>query len=96
MWVFGGQTYLSVTQYFAMADTQCLNPPLLTTRQRNEESQLDQFWLGEMRVQLLPEFVISDARIPQNGTGVAQCRLLAVVKPVRIFESQQIVVVTFG
>lgn len=79
-----------------MADAQCLNPPLLATGQRNEESQLHQFWLGEMRVQLLPQFIVGDARIPKNGTCVAQCRLLAVVEPVSIFEPQQIVVVTFG
>jgi hypothetical protein len=47
-----------------MADPQCLNPPLLTTSQGNEKTQLNQFRFGEMRVQLLPEFVVGDARIP--------------------------------
>lgn len=79
-----------------MTDAQCLNPPLLTTRQRNEESQLHQFWLGEVRMQLFPQFIIGEAGIPQNGTRVPECRLLAIVEPVRIFEPQQVVIVAFG
>lgn len=70
-----------------MTNPQRLDPSLLTAGQGDEESQLNQLRLGEMRVQLLPELVVSNARIPQDGARVAERRLLAVVEPVRIFET---------
>jgi hypothetical protein len=41
-----------------VADAQCLDPALLAQRQPDEEAQLDQLRIGEVRVQLLPQRVV--------------------------------------
>ncbi len=47
-------------------------PPLLTTGQRNEKAEFNELWLGEMRVELYPELLIGNPRIPEDGAGVSQ------------------------
>ena len=59
-----------------MADAERLDPPLLSAGQRNEEAELDQLWLGEVRVKSRPEFLVGKVRVPDDGAGVAQRRLL--------------------
>lgn len=79
-----------------MADPERLDPTLLTARQGNEEPQLDEFWLREVLMELLPESVVGQARIPQNGAGVTKRGLLTVAIALGVLELQELVVIGFG
>jgi hypothetical protein len=79
-----------------MADPECLDPTLLTTRQANEEPQFDEFWLREVLVKLCPEGVVGQTGIPKDGAGVAEGGLLPVGVAVGVLELQEVVVMGFG
>ena len=65
-----------------MADAERLDPSLLTAGQRNEEAELDQFRLGEVRVQGRPQLFVGEIRIPDDGARVAQRGLLPLGEPI--------------
>lgn len=90
------ETDVGVAEHFVMADPQSLDPPSRAAGERDEETQLDQFGLGEMPVQALPQFIVSDVGVPRDGSGVPQGDLLTFGVSIRIRELQQIVVVGFG
>jgi hypothetical protein len=58
-------------------DAQRLDPPLLPEGERDEEPKLDQLRDGEVPVEPLPERVVGDLRVPDDGAGVGQRGLLA-------------------
>jgi hypothetical protein len=43
-----------------MADTEGLDPPLLSQRERDEEAKFDQFGDCKVLVQFVPELVVRD------------------------------------
>ena len=49
-----------------------------------------------MFVQLRPESVVRNSCIPQDGARVPEGGFLTLIKPIRCFEAQQLVVVVFG
>ena len=79
-----------------MSDAQGLDPPLLPQRERDEEAEFDQFRDREVPVQPLPEGVVRDLGIPDDGAGVGQGDLLALGEPVGVGEVQQFIVLLFG
>jgi hypothetical protein len=66
---------------------------LLAERQRDEVPELDDLRLGEVGAQPLDQRIIDAPRVPDKVARVEQRRLLAVVKPLRALELQQLVVV---
>jgi len=68
---------------------------LLPTRQRDEEAQLDEFWLSKMCMELCPEFVVRDPCIPKYGACVTQGGFLPFVISIRALEFQEVVVIVF-
>ena len=79
-----------------MANSQCLDPALLTERQCNEKSQLNQLRSGEMPVQLLPQLVVRDIGVPDDRAGVSKRRLLSLAKFVGTFKVKELVIFGFG
>jgi hypothetical protein len=47
-------------------------------------------------MQLLPQCLIGDFRVPDNSAGIGQCDLFALRKLVRLREIQQVVVLVLG
>ena len=81
---------------FAVPDAERLDPALLTERERDEEPELDELGHGEMLVEPLPERVVGDLRIPNDGARVGERGLLAGAELVGVGEGQQLVVLRFG
>ncbi len=79
-----------------MTDAERLDPPLLPAGQRDEEAELDELLLGEVLVELDPQLVVCDLRVPDDGAGVTEGRLLALAVPVRGLELEQVGVILFG
>ncbi|MGI8827948.1 MAG: hypothetical protein ACR2JC_20420 [Chloroflexota bacterium] len=79
-----------------MTDTQGFDPALLSEGECHERTQLYQLGLGEMPVQLLPQRVVGNTGVPDDGAGIGQCYLLLVAKAFRILKVQQLVVLVFG
>ena len=79
-----------------MPDVERLDPPLLPERQRDEEPELDQLGNGEVPVEVLPEGVVGDLRVPHDGACVGEGDLLPLGEFVRVGEVQQLVVFLFG
>jgi len=79
-----------------MADAQCLDPTLLAARERDEKAELDQLSLVEMPVQALPQRVVCDAGVPDDGARVSERRLLSFAESVRVLKVQELLVLLFG
>jgi hypothetical protein len=79
-----------------VADPQRLDPSLLAAGQGDEESQFDQFRFGEVGMEVRPESVVGEVRVPDDGAGIAQRGLLPVGEAIGVLELQEIVVVGFG
>ena len=75
-----------------MANTQRLDPTLLTACERDEKAELDQLSLAEMPVQPLPQRVVCDAGVPDDGARVGERRLLAFAEAIRVLEVQELLV----
>ncbi len=73
-----------------------LDPALLPQRKRDEEAEFDQLGDCEVAVEPLPEGVVGDLRIPDDGAGVGKRGLLARAELVRAGEVQQLVVFLLG
>jgi hypothetical protein len=63
-----------------VADAECLDPALLPQREGNEEAELDELGFAEVPVERLPQRVISEIRVPDDGARPAQRRLLPFVE----------------
>ena len=79
-----------------MADPQRLDPSLLAARQSDKEPQLDQLRIGEVGMEVRPERIVGEVRVPDDGAGVAQSGLLPVSEPIGVLELQEVVVIGFG
>jgi hypothetical protein len=55
-----------------VAEAQSFDPALLPQGERDEEAQLNEFFSGKVLMQLLPEYVIGNFRIPDNRAGIGQ------------------------
>ena len=78
-----------------MTDVERLDPTLLTERQRHEVPKLDDLLLREVRTHSLDQGLVDTPGIPHQMTRIQQSGLLAVVKPLRTFELEELVVVLF-
>jgi hypothetical protein len=78
-----------------VADVQRLDPPLLPKGKAYEEAELDQLRVGKVGVQVLPEGVIGDGGIPDNGAGVGEGGLLPLAERVGLLKMQQTGVLCF-
>lgn len=92
----GCQTDVGVPQHLAVADVEGLDPSLLPAGEGDEEAQFDQFGVGEMLVELLPQSVVGDGGVPQDGARVPEGRLLTFREALRGLELEQFAVVGFG
>ena len=79
-----------------VADAEGLDPPLLPERQRDEEAELHQFGHREVAVQLIPQRVVRDAGVPNDGAGIGQGRPLARCEAVGFVEVEEFIVLGFG
>ena len=77
-------------------DAQRLDPALLAARQRDEEPKLHQLRLAEVPVQPLPERVVGDSSVPDDGARVGERRFLAFGETIRVLEVQELFVLLFG
>ena len=85
-----------IGEYLAVPDAERLDPALLPQGERDEEPELDELGNCEVLVEPLPESVVGDLRIPDDGARVGQRGLLARGEPVRVGEVEQLVVLLFG
>jgi hypothetical protein len=83
-------------QHLAVAYAQRLDPTLLAAREGDEEAEFDQLRLAEMRVQLLPERIVGDPRVPDDGARVGERGLLAFGEAIRVLEMQELFVLLLG
>jgi len=63
-----------------VADPERADPPLPTRDVADERAELDELGLAEVRVQLLPERVVGELRVPADRVGVAKRDALALVE----------------
>ena len=63
-----------------MADAERLDPALLPQGEGDEEAELDELGLAEVTVERLPQRVISEIRVPDDGARPSERRLLAFVE----------------
>ena len=73
-----------------VADAQCLDPALLAQRQPDEEAQLDQLRVAEVFVQLLPQRVVGQRGLPDDGAGIGERGLLALGELIGVGVVQQL------
>ena len=85
-----------VGKHLAVADAQRLDPALLPEREPDEKSQFREFRHAEMVVQLFPERIVGDIRVPDDGAGVGERHFFALGELARRGELQQFVVLVFG
>jgi hypothetical protein len=71
-----------------VADAERLDPALLAARQGDEEAELDQLSLAEMPAQPLPQNVVGDPGVPDDGARVGERCLLPFGKAFRVLEMQ--------
>ena len=90
------QPHVGVTQNLLVTDAEGLDPSLLPAGQCNEEPQFHQFRLREVLMELSPENLIGNRRIPDDCTRIAQRCLLAGGETIGLFELEKIVVVGLG
>src|SRR5208283_5940084 len=79
-----------------MAQVKSLEEPLLSHREADEVAELDQFWLGEVAVQLFPQLIVGQPGIPGDRLGPPQRRLLPFGQDLRLAEIDDLVVGAFG
>jgi hypothetical protein len=63
-----------------VADAERLDPALLPQREGDEEAKLDELGLAEVPVQRLPQRIIGEICIPDDGPRPTQRGLLAIVE----------------
>ena len=63
-----------------MPDAERADPPLPAGDVADERAELDELRLGEVRVQLVPERVVREARVPADRVGVAERDALALAE----------------
>jgi hypothetical protein len=66
-----------IAQKLSATDVEGLDPALLPERETNEKAQLDEFFDREVPVQLFPQHVIGDLRVPDYRAGIGQSDLFA-------------------
>jgi hypothetical protein len=79
-----------------VAYAQRLDPALLAAREGDEKAQLDELSLGEVLVQLLPERVVGDPGVPDDGARVGERDLLSFGEAIRLLEMQELLVLLLG
>lgn len=90
------QAPVGACEHLVVADIQGLDPALLAAGKGDEKAELDQLRLAEESVQLLPERVVGDPGVPNDGAGVGERRFLAFAEAVRVLEVQELLVLLFG
>jgi hypothetical protein len=65
-----------------VADAQGLYPALLAAGEGDEKAELDQLSLTEQPVQPLPQSVVGDPCVPNDGARVGERRLLTFAEAV--------------
>jgi len=78
-----------------VADTQGLDPALLPQGEPDEEAQLNELGVGEVAAEPLPQGVVGDRRLPDNGAGIGQRRFLPIGELIGVLEVQQFGVLLF-
>ena len=63
-----------------MPDAERLDPPLLPQGQCDEEPELDELGNREVRVELFPQRIVGDLRIPDDRARIGQRDFLALAE----------------
>ncbi len=63
-------------EHLAVPDAERLDPSLLAQGEGDEEPELNQFGDREVLVEALPQGIVSDVRVPDDGARVGQRGLL--------------------
>ena len=79
-----------------MAQVQRFDPFLLAECKGDEVAQLHQLGVAEVVVQLVPESIVGRLSVEDDGFGVGQSGLLAIVIPVRVAKVEQLRVAVLG
>jgi hypothetical protein len=87
----GGKPGQAVAAQVAVAHAEGLEEPLLPHRQADEVTQLDQLRLGEVAVQLGPQVIIGQPRVPGDRLGPPQRGLLPFGQQLRPAEIDDLV-----
>jgi hypothetical protein len=90
------ETGCGIAEHGAVIDPKCFDPALLSERQRDEETKLDQLGNREVSVQLLPQAVVGDIGVPRDRTGVGQRDFLSLAEFVRFGKVEQLIVLRFS
>ena len=76
-----------------MPDPECLNPPLLPIRERDEVAELHDLLVVELVAQPFPQVIVDAVGIPDEHARIQQRGRLALVETIRPLEVQELVVV---
>ena len=90
-----GQPRVRARQHLTVTDAEGLDPALLPQSQRDEEAQLHELLLAEVAMQLGPQRVVRQVRVPQDCAGPPQGGFLAFVEGVRGLKLEQLEVLIF-
>ena len=75
--------------HLVVVDVEQAQPALLTEREADHASELDELRLAEVAVQALPQR-IAGVEVPGDRLGICERRLLAIVIAIRLLEVQQV------
>ena len=87
---------MAVAEHLVVTDVKSLDPTLLAAGQRDEEAKLDKLGRGEVLMELLPQCVVGEVGIPQDGAGVAKRSPFPFGVALGSLELEQIRVVLFS
>ncbi len=90
------QPHVGIAEYLLVPDPERLDPALLAAGQRDEEPEFDEFGFCEVGVEVGPQGLVGDGRVPDDCARVAQRGLLPLCVSIRRLELEEVVVVGFG
>src|SRR5262245_23049319 len=89
------ETGRGIAEHGAVIDAEGFDPALLAEREADEKTEFNQLRNGEMSMQLLPQLVIGDVRVPGDGAGVSERDFFPLGEFLRVGEIEQLVVFFF-
>jgi hypothetical protein len=84
-----------IAEHGAVIDAECFDPALLSKRQRDKKSKLNQLGDREVSVQLFPQSIVGNVGVPRNRAGVGQRDFLSLAELVRFTKVEQLIVFLF-
>ena len=79
-----------------MTDPQRLDPALLSQGEPDEKTELNEFFSRKVLMQLFPECVVGNFRIPDDRARIGQRDFFPFRKFIRFAEIEQVVILVLG